>query len=335
MKIARAIAYTNIALVKYWGKRISEVANKGLNLPAVGSLSLTIDQLRTETLVRPASSKDTFVLNGQTITGPAFDKTFMHVERIWQRTGPTNPRPPCHVDSINHLPTAAGLASSASGFAALTLAAAAAFELHEDRQTLSSLARLGSGSAARSLWGGFVRLNRGEKSDGSDCIARPLESQTPSWDIRMLIVYTTQKAKSISSTAGMERSRLTSPYYSAWVETSTADLDAAERAINARDLAVLGEIMEHSCFKMHACMLASKPPLLYWNASTLLVLQELWQARHEGLLGFATIDAGPHVKILCATPMASELKSRIASIAGIQGVDIVAPGPDPQVEVME
>lgn len=322
---ARAVAHTNIALIKYWGKRPGDPDQ---NLPAVGSLSLTLERLRSDTTVRPAE-RDSFSLDGRDDPAAAA-KVMRHLDRVW-RSAHAGPRPPCAVTSQNHLPTAAGLASSASGFAALTLAAAAAFELGLDRGQLSALARRGSGSAARSLWGGFVRLDRGERPDGADCRARPLFPANH-WDLRLLIVHTAKGPKPIGSTDGMQRSADTSPYYPAWVATSEADLAAGEHALATRDLAALGAAMEHSCFKMHACMLATVPPLIYWNGTTLAAIHEVWAARRAGLEGYVTSDAGPHVKVLCRPEVAPELANRLAAVPGVHAVDTLAPGPDAHVE---
>ncbi len=329
MKTARATACSNIALVKYWGKRVD--TDRELNLPAVGSLSMTLDALRTETLVEAADA-DAFVLDGQPAAeGPA-KKVFSHLDLLWSRTARGGPRPRCRVVSDNHFPTAAGLASSASGFAALTLAGAAALELSATPQMLSALSRMGSGSAARSVWGGFVRLDRGEARDGSDCIARPLFS-AEHWNLRLLVVQTTTGKKTIGSTEGMEASRRTSPYYDAWTHTHVADLDAAEAAIGARDLEELGRLVEHSCFKMHACMIATDPALLYWNGTTVDVIHRVRQARAEGLPGWLTIDAGPHVKVLCEADVADPLADALREVEGVTEVVVAAPGPDAHVEV--
>ncbi|MBK7824416.1 diphosphomevalonate decarboxylase [Nannocystis sp.] len=327
MRAARAVAHTNIALIKYWGKRPGDPDQ---NLPAVGSLSLTLERLRSETTVRPGE-RDSFQLDGHSDPAAAA-KVARHLDRVWRSANP-GPRPPCAVDSTNHLPTAAGLASSASGFAALTLAAAAAFELDLDRGALSALARRGSGSAARSLWGGFVRLDRGERPDGADCRARPL-FPADHWDLRLLVVHTAKGPKPIGSTDGMQRSADTSPYYPAWVATSEADLERGERALAARDLPALGAVMEHSCFKMHACMLATVPPLIYWNGTTLAAIHEVWAARRAGLEAYVTSDAGPHVKVLCRPDQAAELAARLAAVPGVHAVDTLAPGPDARVELL-
>lgn len=335
---ARATAHSNIALVKYWGKR--EGVDPALNLPAVGSLSMTLDELRSVTDIHPHAT-DEFELDGQTLTGKPAAKVFEHLDLMWRSSGHASARPACRVSSINHLPTAAGLASSASGFAALTVAAAGAFGLcttlggadDPQRRVLSGLARQGSGSAARSLWGGFVRLDAGSDPEGRDCIARPLFARDH-WALKLLVVHTARGAKAIASTGGMESSRLTSPYYPAWVESSGADLDAAERELARRALAPLGEVMEHSCFKMHACMLATRPPLVYWNGTTLEVIRAVWQARERGLAGWVTSDAGPHVKVLCDAAQADELARELAAVPGVHEVQAVAPGPDASLELL-
>jgi diphosphomevalonate decarboxylase len=359
IRAARAVAHTNIALIKYWGKRPGQPDQ---NLPAVGSLSLTLERLRSDTIVRPAE-RDSFSLaehaehaahttaahaehtEHTTAAHPtaahpeyaahttAAAKVFRHLDRVWSAAH-TGPRPPCAVVSRNHLPTAAGLASSASGFAALTLAAAAAFDLDlADRGALSALARRGSGSAARSLWGGFVRLERGERPDGADCRAYPL-FRPDHWDLRLLVVHTAKGKKPVGSTDGMQRSADTSPYYPAWVATSEADLARGERALADRDLAALGAVMEHSCFKMHSCMLATVPPLMYWNGTTLAAIQEVWEARRQGLEGYVTSDAGPHVKVLCRPEAAAALAARLAAVPGVHAVDTLGPGPDAVVELL-
>ncbi|MEM6290307.1 MAG: diphosphomevalonate decarboxylase [Myxococcota bacterium] len=331
MKTATATAHSNIALVKYWGKR--DGVDPVLNLPAVGSLSMTLDSLRTVTRVASAAdaAADAFFLDEAEVNGRPAQKVFAQLDRLWA-AGHAGPRPACRVVSTNHLPTAAGLASSASGFAALTVAAAHAFELDAPASDLSAWARMGSGSAARSIFGGFVRLERGSKADGTDCVARPLAG-VEHWPLKLVVVQTTKGAKPIGSTEGMQASRDTSPYYGPWVDTSEADLDEAQAAIAARDLARLGAVVEHSCFKMHACMMATVPPIVYWKPASLAVIHEVWAARKDGLLGYVTMDAGPHVKILCAAADAEAIAARCKDVPGVEDITICGPGPDASVEV--
>lgn len=328
MKTATATAHSNIALVKYWGKRAD--APPALNLPAVGSLSMTLDGLRTVTTVAAAGS-DSFSLDGEAVSGKPEQKVYAHLDRLWASAHET-PRPRCAVTSINHLPTAAGLASSASGFAALTMAAATAFELDLTTARLSEFSRMGSGSAARSIFGGFVRLDAGEAADGRDCVARPLAG-AEDWPLRLVVVQTTRGVKPVGSTEGMQASRDTSPYYQPWVDTSIQDLDAAQAAIEARDLPRLGAIVEHSCFKMHACMMATVPPIVYWKPASLGAIHAVWAAREEGLHGYVTMDAGPHVKVLCLADDAEAIATRCRAVPGVEEVTICSPGPAASVEV--
>lgn len=325
----KAVAHSNIALVKYWGKRSGDQPD--LNLPAVSSLSLTLDELRTETSVQ-AAKEDAFCLDGQPLADSSAKKVFAHLDRVWRVLHADEPRPACKVESTNHLPTAAGLASSASGFAALTLAAHGAFGGGLSTDALSRLARRGSGSAARSLWGGAVRLDRGDKGDGSDCKAYPIADREALSDWRFIIVHTAQGPKAIGSTGAMQRCAQTSPYYPAWVEGNEADISAAHQAIEAKDLHRLGEIMEHSCYKMHACMWATRPPLRYWNHVTLGVLERLEALRAQGLAGYATSDAGPHVKILCSQDDAPKLRAELSQVSGVHQVQAVAIGPQAEAQ---
>lgn len=328
MKTATATAHSNIALVKYWGKRAG--VDPALNLPAVGSLSMTLDGLRTVTKVGEAAA-DSFSLDGAAVSGNPEQKVYAHLDRLWASAHAT-PRPRCAVTSINHLPTAAGLASSASGFAALTLAAATAFELDLSTARLSEFSRMGSGSAARSIFGGFVRLDAGQAEDGRDCVARPLPG-VEGWPLRLVVVQTTRGAKPVGSTEGMQASRDTSPYYQPWVDSSIQDLDAAQAAIAARDLPALGAIVEHSCFKMHACMMATVPPIVYWKPASLGAIHAVWAAREDGLMGYVTMDAGPHVKVLCLADDAESIAKRCRVVPGVEEVTICSPGPAASVEV--
>ena len=201
------------------------------------------------------------------------------------------------MESTNTIPTAAGLASSASGFAALARALARYWQLDLPEGDLSALARLGSGSAARSLWHGFVKWERGTRDDGRDSIAAPIASD---WqELRIALVEIDSGAKKTASGDGMNHTTATSPLYAAWPATAQADLAAIEAAIHARDFSALGSVAEANALAMHATMLAARPALCYLQAQTLTTLHRLWQARADGLEIYATIDAGPNVKILC------------------------------------
>ena len=286
--LGSAYAPANIALAKYWGKR-----DRALNLPVNGSLSISLGALGTHTVVC-AAERDSLRLNGVAAAPDSVlhRRTFAFID-LWRR----GEAQPLHIDTRNTIPTAAGLASSASGFAALTLALARYWQLDIADSDLSAIARLGSGSAARSLWHGFVKWQRGTRDDGSDSHAAPLASD---WqELRIALVEIDGGTKKTASGDGMNHTTATSPLYAAWPATAAADLAAIEAAIHARDFRTLGSVAEANALAMHATMLAARPALCYLQAQTLAPLQRLWQARADGLNIYATIDAGPNVKILC------------------------------------
>ena len=303
MSRAVAEAHPNIALVKYWGKR-----DRALNLPAVSSLSLTLGPWRTRTAVSWGAERDAVRLSGQ----PAPDDVAARALRFLDLVDPA--RPPCLVETDNDFPTGAGLASSASGFAALALAATAASGRAVDAVELSRLARRGSGSACRSVFGGFVRWGRGERPDGLDSHAEPVAGPEH-WDVRMVVAVVDAGPKAVGSTEGMERSRRTSPLWSSWLANAEARVDEAREAVLARDLQRLGEIMERSTFEMHATMHTSTPPLLYWRGATVEVLREVFALRARGVGAWATMDAGPQVKVLCLAHDADRVAEALRPLA--------------------
>ncbi len=223
------------------------------------------------------------------------------------------------MSSRNNFPTGAGLASSASGFAALVAAAAAALDLKLTARELSILARQGSGSAARSIFGGFVEMHAGRAADGSDSFAEPL-LDPGAWPLEVVIAVTSTREKAVGSRSGMTRSAASSPYYRAWVATQPPDLDAAREAIRKRDFAALAEVAEHNCLKMHAAAMAARPPLLYWNGATVECLNEIRRLRSQGVEAFFTIDAGPQVKAVCAPGARAEVETALGALPGVVAV---------------
>lgn len=288
-----AIAHPNIALIKYWGKR-----DVILNLPSVPSLSLTLSTFYTQTTVTWGSNRDLLVLNGKEKDEEA-QKVFQFLDRI------DSARPPCRVVSENNFPTAAGLASSASAFAALALAGVSASQKEYSLQELSILARQGSGSACRSLWGGWVEWMRGHHPDGSDSHGIPL-APPEHWDLRMIVCVVSDQKKPISSREAMQQTANTSPFFQAWCDSAQEDIDIAKQAVLSKDIRALGEQMEHSTMKMFSTMFSAKPAIHYWKPQTLQIVALVKNLREEGILCWATMDAGPNVKILC-TPEHSSL----------------------------
>jgi len=201
-----------------------------------------------------------------------------------------------HIETKNTIPTAAGFASSASGFAALVKALDTLHGWQLPGQSLSILARLGSGSASRSLWQGFAHWHAGTTADGMDCFAEPLPEQ---WtDLRIGLLILNRERKATGSTEAMRRTVETSALYDAWPRQAATDLSAIRQAIRERDFASLGAAAETNAMAMHATMMAARPAVLYWQPESVAAMQQVWRARAEGLPVFFTMDAGPNLKLL-------------------------------------
>lgn len=308
---ATAQAQPNIALVKYWGKQ-----DIGQNLPAVGSISITLDAPRTRTTVSFSDRllQDEFLLNGKH-EASMLGRVSTCLDTLRALAGSSLR---ARVESENDFPTGAGLASSASGFAALVRAGAAALGLDLDTQQLADLARRGSGSAARSLLGGFVELSL--PSPGSDSTPVSSLCTANDWPLAVAIAITSSAAKSVGSTEGMERSRLTSAYYPAWVESQEADLARARQAIAKKDFLALAQVSELSCLKMHGLAMASEPGMMYFNGATVECLHRVRAMRARGVPVFFTIDAGPQVKAVCLPDALEQVCLELAGIPGVQKI---------------
>lgn len=322
MKVS-AISNANIALVKYWGKR-----DKEYMLPNNGSVSMTTDDMFAYTTVEfdKKYSKDQLIINGEEVKPGTEDYddyvgTFLTVLRKISKTDVK-----VKIVSKNNFPTAAGLASSAAGFAALAAAASKALGLPMDAKNLSVLARRGSGSATRSVMGGFVEWKRGEAADGSDSYAVQIADENFWPEFRMVACVTSKKEKKVKSRAGMAQTVKTSPMYATWLETVNEDIEAVKKGILVKDFTTVGRTAEENCLKMHATMITTKPPIIYWNAGTMEILHAVMDWRDEGLECYFTMDAGPQVKILCVAKDSEEIASRVRKFPHIQDVIITKPG---------
>lgn len=304
---ARALAHSNIALAKYWGKR-----DAALNIPAVGSISITLDALHTDTTVSfdTGLADDEVWLDGRE---QPVGKVALVLDLVRERAG-IDLR--ARVVSENNFPTGAGLASSASGFAALAVAATAAAGVEATPRELSVLARRGSASAARSIFGGYVELHAGSSADGSDSFAEPL-LEGGAWPLSVVVAITDRGPKAVSSTIGMQATSASSPFYPAWVESAPAGLDRMRAAILAHDLETVGELAEHSCLALHSIMFTTRPPLIYWNAATVAGIHTVRELRDGGLPVYFTIDAGPQLKALCRSEDAAAVSAALAAIPGV------------------
>jgi diphosphomevalonate decarboxylase len=317
---AAAIAHSNIALAKYWGK-----ASEAENLPAVPSLSLTLAALSTRTRVsfRDELAADEVLLGGTALAGRPLQRVLALLDKVRGLSG-LGAR--ARVESDNDFPTASGLASSASGFAALALAASSAAGLALSPERVSALARESSASAARSLYGGYAVLEAGAAS------ARQVFA-ADHWDLRMLVALVTRAQKETGSSEGMKLTARTSPYYAAWVASAPAVFEQALSALSERNLEALGAAMEHSALAMHASMLAARPGLIYFAPATLSLIQRVRELRAAGLPAYFTIDAGPHVKVLTLPQHAEAITAQLREVPGVVDVLVSAPGPDAAVTI--
>jgi diphosphomevalonate decarboxylase len=316
MRTAAAIAHPNIAFIKYWGNR-----EQHLRLPSNGSISMNLDGLTTRTQVTfdPTLNSDILILNGRRLTGPAFTRVSLLLERV-RRLAKIDQH--AEVVSENNFPTGTGIASSASAFAALSLAATAAAGLVLDEAQLSRLARTGSGSACRSIPGGFVEWQAGEGDQDSYAfsIAPPGH-----WDLVDCIAVVSQQHKPTSSTEGHALAD-TSPLQPARLRRVPEHLDICRRAILEKDFNALAEIMELDSNMMHAVIMTGTPPILYWEPATMTIMQEVHSWRQRGTPVCYTIDAGPNVHVITKASDSEQVSQRLAEIQGVKQVLKAFPG---------
>lgn len=307
----QAFAPSNIALIKYWGKR-----EKTFNLPLTDSLSISLGKLGTTTHIRAYQGpEDKVILNHTHVaSGTEFYQRISRFLDLFRAT-----KQDCYeVDTYSNIPIKAGLASSASGFAALTLALNDFHKWQLPLSTLSTFARLGSGSAARSLFSGFVKWHRGEQSDGADSYAEPLKTNWPELCIGLVIL--SDETKPIGSTEAMNRTRETSYLYKQWPLQVKENLQSMEHALNTKDFTLLGQTAEQNALSMHATMLSSWPPICYSTPESLKIMHQIWQLRTEGIPVYFTQDAGPNIKLLFEKNYQQAIEQAFA-----QKVKIIAP----------
>jgi diphosphomevalonate decarboxylase len=314
-------ASPSLALTKYWGK-----ADDERNLPATSSLAVTLGGLYTETvaaLAPPEADRDEVRVDGAAMPTERYAPFFTEIRRIAGRAVYFD------AESKNSFPSAAGLASSSSGFAALACACSLAADMGLSAGELSAVARLGSASAARSVFGGFVLLPVGASR------AEPLYGPDYWSDFRVVIAITSRAPKGRSSRRAMRQSRETSPYYGAWLESAVAATADALDALAAKDIEQLGEAVRLSCMRMHAVMLAGSPPVLFWNPATLAAIEECGRMRLDGIGAWETIDAGPQVKVVCLSRDVDKISERLRGLPHGLEITVSSPGREPHCELAE
>lgn len=298
----KAFAPTNIALCKYWGKRDEE-----LNIPVTDSLSISLANLGTTTTISFAESEDSILLNNNLVDNDSiFYRRIVNYLDLFRPSIDTKFK----VETSSNIPIACGLASSASGFAALAKATNNLFGWKLSEQELSILSRMGSGSAARSLWNGFVQWYSGSKADGMDSYAEPLAYSWP--ELRIGILLVDDRQKSISSRDAMRDCMQTSPFYSKWESTVHDCLESLHISLQNKDFWSFGQAIENNSMAMHALMMSSYPVIMYSQPETISHMRKVWQLRSEGIAVFFTQDAGPNLKLVFLEKDLSRIKQAFA-----------------------
>jgi diphosphomevalonate decarboxylase len=314
---ATAISCANIAFIKYWGRK-----NHELRLPLNSSISMNLDSATTTTTVvfGPGLGADQVTIEGTDTGEKAARRVSEHLDRIRALAG-INAF--ARVVSRNSFPMGAGIASSASAFAALTVAACAAAGLSLEERALTILARQGSGSACRSIPAGFVEWHTADTDEGSyaEQIAPP-----DHWDLRDLIAIVQTGHKKVGSTRGHELVD-PSPFADARLAAAERALPIVREALLARDFVTFGEETEQEAIRMHAVAMTSQPSLLYWSPDTVRIMHAVRDWREDGLAAYFTIDAGANVHVLGRGADARELEDRMRGLPGVQDVLANRPGP--------
>jgi len=313
---ASAVAFANIALIKYWGNR-----DDALRLPANGSISMNLDGLLTRTRVEWGGSrrKDSLTINGRSISGNGLQRVSLFLDIIRKMVGFSLA---AQVTSKNNFPSGAGIASSAAAFAALALAGSKAAGLELSEAELSRLARRGSGSACRSIPSGFVewRMDEGDAGSFASSLAPPEH-----WELADCIAILSTEHKTVGSTTGHALAG-TSPLQAGRITGAPHRLDLCRRAILERDFEALAAVVELDSNLMHSVMVTSTPPLFYWQPSTLAVMTQVRDWRSGGLPVCYSVDAGPNVHVLTEAIQGGKIASMLAAMPGVQEVRVAHVG---------
>lgn len=322
---ATAKAYSNIALVKYWGKK-----EEGLRLPVNSSLAIGLDKIFTVTTVEfdPQLKFDVVEIDGDSFDADETERVTKHLDIIRAQA---QIKYKAKVVTKNNFPKGAGAASSASGFAALSIAGVTAAGLKLSQKELSILARQGSGSASRSIPGGFSIWHTGDTSEES--FAESIDAPSD-WDLRVLLVFVGDLSqKKVGSTEGMALSQETSPYFDLGVAEARKNLERIKQSINESNWSEFGQVIEDECFRLHTICMTTRPNILYWSSETVAIFQKLLSLREQGIDGFFTVDAGPHVHVVCQAKDVEKIKQELNQLSGIHSiVDCSVGGPAEVIE---
>ena len=313
---ATAEAKSNIAFVKYWGNR-----DAARRVPLNDSVSMNLDHATTTTTVEfdAALEDDQIVIGGQVANGAARARALAHLDRV--RTL-AHIETKARVQSQNSFPTGAGIASSASAFAALSLAGAHGAGLELTERELSMLARQGSGSACRSVPAGFVEWIAGSSGEDSYAISiAPPEH----WDLRDIVAVVSAEEKKVGSYEAHAAAQ-TSHFLGERLRALQTRFHYVRRAILAKDLALLGPAIEEDAIELHFIAMTSIPPIFYWNPGMVRVIQAALRWRADGLAVYFTLDAGPNVHLICESKDADQVAGLARAVPDVQQVIVNAPG---------
>lgn len=310
MKQSIALAHPNIAFIKYWGN-----LDESLRIPLNGSISINLAALTTRTSVfcNQDLTEDELILNGTRQTGSVLLRVCRFLDVVRGLVGTYSH---ARVESRNDFPTGAGIASSASAFAALALAASAAYGLELSEKDLSRLARRGSGSACRSVPAGFTEWQVG--TSDQDSFATSF-ARADHWQLMDLIAVIHSGEKKAGSTEG-HHIAATSPVQAGRVADAPRRLEECRQAILSKDFERLASVMEQDSNLLHAVMMTSNPALYYWRGGTVEVMNAVRTWRKQGFPCAFTIDAGPNVHVICPTGDGPRLESRLREIPEVESV---------------
>jgi len=316
LKETVAIAHPNFALIKYWGKKDSN-----RNRPAMSSISVTVDSMISKTKIfRNSQSNHQLFING--IEESDLSKILPPLEYLSEFSRADEY---LVIESQNNFPTSSGLASSASGIASFVTAYEAHYDLCLDINHKVKASMLGSGSAPRSLIGGFVLMDHKDNFRCSQIL------KEPEWPLDVLICIVSKEPKEISSRDGMEISKKTSPIYQDWLDVNGKHINLALDAIKDKDMAALENVTEENCKLMHKVMKTSKPSISYMTDVTHSCLTEIENLRSSGHSLFYTIDAGPQVKIICDPKSTEIIRDRIIDKTSVLDVVYAGLGGPPRI----
>ena len=304
------VSPANIAFIKYWGK-----INPKLNIPFNDSISMNLSDCLTTTTVEfdKKNKKDKILINNKEVEGSKKERVVQILDLIRKKVGI---KLFAKVESKNNFPTDAGIASSASGFSALALAGSRAAGLSLSQKEVSILARMGSGSACRSVPDGFTYWQKGKDNESSYAFQIvPADF----WDLRDVIAVVSKGGKKVGSTEGHELAT-TSPYFSVRIKNIEKRTKNLKKALLVRDFKTFGELVEEEAVDLHVMAMTSKPPVFYWNNGTMDVMKIVFELREKGTLCYFTMDAGPNVHIICLGKDESKVKKAIQKLSSVYSV---------------